>query len=87
MKEQIKAYIEAILPDLISLRREIHKNPELSNKELETSRLIKEKLMENGIEASTISSGLGVTALIEGAKKGKTVATIYIPQSYMVQPW
>ena len=74
MKEQIKAYIESILPDLISLRREIHKNPELSNKELETSRLIKEKLMENGIEASTISSGLGVTALIEGSKEGKTVA-------------
>lgn len=74
MKEQINVYINRILPELISLRREIHRNPELSNKEIQTSKLIQQKLIANGIEAITIKANTGVTALIQGGQKGDTIA-------------
>ncbi|WP_236910764.1 M20 metallopeptidase family protein [Clostridium sp. Cult1] len=74
MKEQINVYINRILPELISLRREIHRNPELSNKEIQTSKLIQQKLIANGIEAITIKANTGVTALIQGGQEGDTIA-------------
>lgn len=74
MKEQINAYINRILPELISLRREIHRNPELSNKEIQTSKLIQQKLIKNGIEAINIKANTGVTALIQGGREGNTIA-------------
>ncbi len=75
MKEQINAYINRILPELISLRREIHRNPELSNKEIQTSKLIQTKTYKkNGIEAINIKANTGVTALIQGGREGNTIA-------------
>ncbi|SHD76860.1 M20/M25/M40 family metallo-hydrolase [Schnuerera ultunensis] len=74
MNKQINAYINTILPELISLRREIHRNPELSNKEIQTSKLIQQKLIENGINATTIKSNTGVTAFIQGGQEGDTIA-------------
>ncbi|MCF6462086.1 amidohydrolase [Clostridium sp. Cult1] len=74
LKEQINVYINRILPELISLRREIHRNPELSNKEIQTSKLIQQKLIANGIEAITIKANTGVTALIQGGQEGDTIA-------------
>lgn len=74
MKDQINNYIKTILPELISLRREIHRNPELSNQEIQTSKLIQKKLIENGIEATTIHANTGITALIKGVQEGNTIA-------------
>ncbi|HLR33951.1 MAG TPA: M20 family metallopeptidase [Tissierellales bacterium] len=74
MNGKIDNYLQEILPELISLRRKIHRNPEISNYEIETSNFIQKKLLENGIEAEKIDSSTNVTALIKGSEPGKTVA-------------
>ncbi len=59
----------------IKLRRHLHENPELSFKEHETSKLIRDMLLNEGIKAEFIGNNLGVTALIKGEKEAdKTLA-------------
>ncbi|MCC3866923.1 M20 family metallopeptidase [Terrisporobacter mayombei] len=58
---------------VISLRREFHKNPEVSFKEFNTSKIIKEELDKIGIEYISCAS-TGVVATIKGNHPGKTVA-------------
>ena len=56
------------------LRRYLHKHPELSFKEFETSRYLKERLHEAGIPFSDGWVKTGILANIEGNANGKTVA-------------
>lgn len=58
---------------VIALRREFHKNPEPSFKELNTSRRIKEELDKMGIEYISCAT-TGVVATIKGNHTGKTIA-------------
>jgi len=60
--------------EIIEVRRHIHKNPELSEQEKETSQYICHKLGEWGIEYKTGYADTGVVAIVKGAKDGKTVA-------------
>ena len=60
--------------DMIDIRRYLHANPELSNEEFKTTELIKEKLVEYGIEICEIGMKTGVVGLLKGGKPGKTVA-------------
>ena len=46
----ITALIKKYEADMIGIRRHIHENPELSNEEIRTTALIREKLEEYGIE-------------------------------------
>lgn len=59
---------KAIFPKIQRLRREIHSNPELSFKEFETCKLIRQKLDELGIENKVIGN-TGVVATIGNGKK------------------
>lgn len=63
-----------ILPQVIGWRRAIHKNPELSDEEKETSALIQQILTEQGIPFQTNVYGYAVIGKIVGAKPGKTIA-------------
>lgn len=74
MIEDINKDLNNLLPQLIDFRQLIHKNPELSNKEYKTSKLIYDTLLENDIKPSYINEGIGVTALIQGKEGGPTVA-------------
>ncbi len=56
----------------IHMRRSFHSQPELSSKEYETTRKIKEALDSWGIECITPAE-TGVIALIHGKKPGKTI--------------
>ncbi len=56
----------------VSMRRQIHENPELSDHEDETVVLILKELAEMGIPSTEIPRG-GVLGFIEGTKPGKTV--------------
>lgn len=58
---------------VIKLRREFHANPELSWKEFETSKRIKEELQNMGVSYIEIA-GTGVVATIKGNYPGKTIA-------------
>lgn len=58
--------------EMIDFRRDLHKNPELSMQEFETSKKIAKELEKMGIKCR-LANPTGVIAEIEGAKKGKTV--------------
>ncbi len=69
----IKVAAKAILPQLISLRRTIHQNPELAFEEHATSALVRKELLEAGIQRVTAAVNTGVIATIRGNRPGPTV--------------
>jgi amidohydrolase len=64
---------QAIAEEVIRLRREIHKNPELGFQEFQTAALVADTLREIGIEAKT---GIGRTGVVGqlGSGTGPTIA-------------
>lgn len=60
--------------EMIELRRHIHRHPELSNEEVQTTRLIQERLTEYGIEIADIGLKTGVVGVLRGGHPGKTLA-------------
>ena len=60
--------------DVIAWRRDFHQNPELSNREFRTSKIVAEKLAAMGLEVKTGVAKTGVVALLRGAKPGPVVA-------------
>ena len=70
----IKNKIKNIKKELISIRRDIHSHPELSNKEFKTMELISECLKTYNIKHRTKAASTGVIADIEGEDKSFTVA-------------
>lgn len=59
---------------MLDLRRHFHSHPELSFKEYETSKRIKEELDKMGIPYKSGNNNTSILATIEGYKKGKTIA-------------
>ncbi|SEO63078.1 M20 metallopeptidase family protein [Actinacidiphila rubida] len=60
--------------ELIELRREIHRRPELAGQERETAGLVAEQLRAAGLEVTTGVGGHGVLAVLDGSADGPTVA-------------
>jgi amidohydrolase len=65
--------IARIKADLIKIRRFIHMNPELGNREYETAKLVASKLLSLGLNVQTEVAKTGVVALLEGDQPGITV--------------
>ena len=63
----------ALAPELIRIRRDIHQHPELSFQELRTAQLVADTLLEVGIEPQTEIGRTGVMAQI-GTGSGPTIA-------------
>lgn len=59
---------------LIQYRRELHRNPELSMKEFQTTKRIRKWLEEAGIKILEYPLTVGVVAEISGDKEGPTIA-------------
>ncbi|MBU1356622.1 MAG: amidohydrolase [Candidatus Edwardsbacteria bacterium] len=59
---------------VIGWRRHFHKNPELSFKEFQTSRVLAAELKKLGMRVKLKVGGTGVVGLLQGCRKGKTVA-------------
>ena len=66
--------VKAQEQEMIQMRRHIHQNPELSNQEFQTTKLIQEKLTEYGIEIADIGLKTGVVGVLKGRFSGKTLA-------------
>ncbi|MFI1092446.1 M20 family metallopeptidase [Streptomyces sp. NPDC020917] len=60
--------------EMIELRREIHRHPELAGEERETAGLVAEQLRAAGLEVTTGVGGHGVLAVLDGSAEGPTVA-------------
>lgn len=65
--------IEENYSEVVSWRRHLHANPELSFEEYETSQFIAEKLLELGLEVQRNVGGTGLIARLKGEKPGKTI--------------
>lgn len=75
IKNNIKQLAKEYLPEITSLRRQIHSNPELAFEEYETAALVAKFLKENGIEYQEGVAKTGVVSLIKGKNpKAKTIA-------------
>lgn len=61
-------------PHTVELRRAIHANPELGERERETAALVEKELVELGLEVRTGVAGTGVIGTLRGGKPGATVA-------------
>jgi len=59
--------------EIIKIRRFLHMNPELSNREFETANLIASKLLSLGLEVKTGIAKTGVTGLLRGETQGLTI--------------
>ena len=71
IKDTIKELAKSYHADVISMRRHLHKHPELSYEEVETGKYIAAKLKEYGIPHTHGVAENGVVALIEGQNPGK----------------
>ena len=66
--------VQAIKQKVIDWRRYFHQNPELSNREFNTSKKVAEHLKSLGIEVKTGVAKTGVVGILKGAKTGPTIA-------------
>jgi len=71
---RIDAEIEKLKDEVVKIRRFIHMNPELGNREVETARLIASKLEPLGFEVRTGVAKTGVVAVLRGGQPGPAVA-------------
>ncbi len=72
--EEIDQAASAVQPQVVEWRRWFHQNPELSNREFNTSKRIAEILRGMGLEPRTGIAHTGVIAIIEGGIPGPLVA-------------
>ncbi|MEX2264015.1 MAG: amidohydrolase [Bryobacteraceae bacterium] len=74
-EERVASSAQSLYDSLVKQRRDFHMYPELSNREVRTSRVIAEKLKALGFDdIRTGVSQHGVVALLKGAKPGPVVA-------------
>jgi len=65
--------LKAVEGKVIEWRRDLHRNPELSNREFKTAEKIADHLKSLGLEVETGIAYTGVAGLLKGAKPGPTV--------------
>jgi amidohydrolase len=68
------AETSAIDAQVLKWRRDFHQNPELSNREFRTAKIVAEHLKSLGLEVETGIAHTGVVALLKTGKPGPTIA-------------
>ncbi|MGJ8685063.1 MAG: M20 metallopeptidase family protein [Nonlabens sp.] len=71
---QVEQHSNSIFQELVSIRRDIHKNPELSGNEKRTAQIVSDYLEQLGMEVHSDFSGHGVIGILNGHKKGPKIA-------------
>ncbi|MEO6051714.1 MAG: amidohydrolase [Pyrinomonadaceae bacterium] len=73
MSSQIDTATAKIMPQVVEWRRFIHQHPELSNREVNTSKLVAEQLRKLGIEVRTGIAKTGVVGILKGGQPGPVI--------------
>jgi carboxypeptidase Ss1 len=72
--EKLEVEVRELEPTIISTRRNLHENPEVSYQEQRTSKVVADKLKQIGIEVKTnIGGTYGVLGILKGKSPGKVV--------------
>ncbi|GAC1414058.1 MAG: amidohydrolase [Candidatus Velthaea sp.] len=64
---------QVLIDDVIALRRDFHRHPELGFEEQRTSGIVAERLRKLGYEVHTGIATTGVVGVMKGTKPGKTI--------------
>lgn len=72
--QNVEQMIVQVEPKVIEWRRDFHQNPELSNREFETSKKVAAFLNGLGMEVQTGIAHTGVVGILKGGKPGPVVA-------------
>jgi amidohydrolase len=71
----VKAAVDAMVPRLVETRRDLHRHPELSNREERTGKLVAERLRGLGLdEVRYPVARTGVVGVLKGGRPGRVVA-------------
>lgn len=71
---EIRKAAEAMTPQLVETRRDIHRHPELGNREVRTGKLVAERLRALGLEVRHPVAKTGVMGILRGGRPGPVVA-------------
>jgi len=74
LQAEIDRRAGALQAKLVAWRRDFHQNPELSNREVRTSKIVADHLRALGLEVETGVARTGVVAVLRGGRPGPTVA-------------
>jgi amidohydrolase len=74
LSAEIDSRIGAEMPKVIAWRRDIHQHPELSNREVRTSKIVADHLRALGLEVQTGVAKTGVVGVLRGGRPGPVVA-------------
>jgi len=70
----LQQHTDEIFEELVKIRRDFHRHPEVSGQEAVTSEKIANYLNSLGLDVKTNIGGYGVVGILNGEKKGKSVA-------------
>lgn len=70
----VESSIQSVLPRMISWRRDIHQNPELSYEEVRTARVVAQHLRALRMEVRTGVAQTGVVGVLRGGRPGPVIA-------------
>lgn len=70
----IESRLPAVMPRVVTWRRDIHEHPELSGQETRTAALVAAHLRQLGLEVQTGVGGTGVVGVLRGGRPGPVVA-------------
>jgi amidohydrolase len=65
---------QGVLPEVTAWRRDLHQHPELSNREMRTSKLVADELKKLGYQVHAGIAHTGVTGILKGGKPGPRLA-------------
>jgi amidohydrolase len=71
---EIRAATEEVTPEIITVRRDLHAHPELSNREERTGRLVADRLRDLGLVVRYPVAKTGVVGILRGGQPGGVVA-------------
>jgi len=73
VESQIESAVKKIEPKYVAWRRDFHEHPELSNREIRTSKIIADHLRSLGIEVKENVAKTGVVGTLRGEKPGPVI--------------
>lgn len=73
MSKEIDTATAKIMPQVIKWRRHIHENPELSNREFKTAKMVAEHMRGLGFEVKEGIAKTGVIGILKGNQPGPTI--------------
>ncbi|HEY8012185.1 MAG TPA: amidohydrolase [Rudaea sp.] len=72
--ETTQQLAQSVLPQVTAWRRDLHQHPELSNREVRTSKIVADELKKLGYEVHAGIAHTGVVGILKGGKPGPKLA-------------